>query len=122
MAFRTQGINVKLSDSSGTVLMDLMLARGFRARMKGLLGTNSLPENLGLLLDGRQVHTIGMRYPIDVVYLASDGTVLRVREMAPWRVGPLVPKARWIVELSSGGAKRLGIREGDTLRIGEEGR
>lgn len=109
-----------LKNASGTVLAELTAAGGFVARMKGLLGTGALRNGAGLLLKGRQVHTIGMRYPIDVIYLDRGGTVLKVRGLAPWRLGPLVPRARWIVELGLGTAGRFGIREGDVLRFEEE--
>ena len=44
----------------------------------------------------RWVHTIGMRFPIDVAYVDHDGTVIKTIRMARHRVGLPVPKARWV--------------------------
>ncbi len=63
---------------------------GFLTRTRGLLGTDrSAAEEAGmaLLTPCRSIHTFGMRYPIDVAFLSSDGTVLKsVRSLAPCRV------------------------------------
>ena len=46
-----------------------------RARRRGLLGRDGI-EGALLLEPARSVHTVGMRFPIDVAFLARDGTVL----------------------------------------------
>lgn len=86
------------------------------AGMQGLLGQPGLPPATGLLLKVKQVHTIGMRFAIDTVYLAKDGRVLRVNTMVPGKLGPLVLKTRWILELAAGEAQRLSITPGTTLQ------
>ena len=57
------------------------------ARMWGLLGRRSLPWGEGLLLrPAASVHTFFMRFPIDVVFLDRELTVLGVTpELRPWR-------------------------------------
>ncbi len=87
------------------------------SRMRGLLGRPALEAGDGLLIRPCQgVHTIGMAYPIDVVHLDRDGVVLRVlRELPPWRIGPLVRRSRTVLELSAGGADA--VREGDRLAL-----
>ena len=94
----------------------LMEAKGMLAGMQGLLGQPGLPPATGLLLRTKEVHTIGMRFAIDTVYLAKDGTVLRVDTMVPGRIGPVMLKARWILELAAGEAQRLGIAPGTSLQ------
>jgi uncharacterized membrane protein (UPF0127 family) len=93
----------------------LIEAKGMLAGMQGLLGQAGLPPATGLLLRAKEVHTLGMRFTIDVVYLAKTGAVLRVDTMRPGRVGPVVLKARWVLELAAGEAARLGIAPGTTL-------
>ncbi|HLI56300.1 MAG TPA: DUF192 domain-containing protein [Actinomycetota bacterium] len=100
----------------GSRPVQLLEARGMLAGMQGLLGQSGLPPATGLLLKTKEVHTIGMRFAIDTVYLAKDGRVLRVDTMPPGRIGPVMLKARWILELAAGEAQRLGIAPGTTLQ------
>jgi uncharacterized membrane protein (UPF0127 family) len=62
-------------------------ATSLRARLLGLalLARGALPRGHALLIpDCRSVHTFGMRFPIDVVFLDWDGRALRIER----RVGP----------------------------------
>lgn len=84
-------------------------------RIRGLLGERGLPPATGVLLRAKSVHTLGMLFTIDAVYLRRDGTVLRAVTLPPGRVGPLVLRARWVLELAGGEAARLGIAPGMAL-------
>ncbi|MDD3717911.1 MAG: DUF192 domain-containing protein [Actinomycetota bacterium] len=88
-----------------------------RARNRGLLGTDSLADGCGLLIvPCRQVHTFGMRYAIDVVFVDEAWKVKRVvGGMRPGRLGALVIRARAAVELPAGKAAETGTRVGDML-------
>lgn len=97
------------------VLVEAGEAKGFAGRSVGLLGTTGLSPGRGLLIRTRQVHTMGMRFAIDVVYLTRRGRVLRVRTLKPGRLGPLVPSARWVLELGEGEAARLGMTPGTSV-------
>ena len=58
------------------------------------------------------VHMFGMRYPLDVIYLAADGTVVRiVPGLRPGRAS-LQRGAASVVEMRQGEASRLGIDVG----------
>lgn len=84
--------------------------------MVGLLGRRELPVDEGLwLAPAWSIHTWGMRFPIDVVFVDRDERVLRIVEaMVPWR---LVSRrgAHAVVELAAGRARTLGLREGCSL-------
>ena len=67
----------------------------------------------------RQVHTIGMRFPIDVAFCAPDGRVLRVATMRPGRVSRLVWRARFVVEAAAGSFEQWGVRRGSTIVVRE---
>ena len=90
------------------------------ARTRGLLGRDGLARDEGLLLrPARAVHTWFMRFPIDVVFLAKDGTVLTVREhVQPWRTAA-AQGARSVLELAAGESARRGIAVGDRLALSE---
>ena len=64
------------------------VARSFRARLKGLIGRQSLPPGRGLLiLKCNAIHTFFMRFPIDATfYDREDRVVKTVRNIRPWRL------------------------------------
>lgn len=97
------------------VAVEVWEAKGFLERSHGLLDAPEVGAGRGLLLRTRQVHTLGMTFPIDTVYLASNGTVLKTKTLKPWRIGPLVLRARWIIEMDAGEAARRGITPGTRL-------
>lgn len=95
-------------------------ARGFRRRLMGLMFQPSLPEGGGLLLEPESsIHTFFMRFPIDVLYLSREGTVLRaVPAMPPYRLGPLITRGcHTVLELPPGTLAATGTQVGDHLTI-----
>ena len=98
-----------------SVDIEATILEGVAARMRGLIGRPAPAESSGVLLRGKQVHTLGMRYPIDVLHIAGDGTILSVSNLRPWRLSAIRMKARWILELRSGEAERLGIPPGSVV-------
>ena len=87
-------------------------ATGILRGMKGLLGQSDLAPGSGLLVKSKQVHTLGMAFAIDAVYLGPGLSILRIKALPPGRLGPLVLRAKWVLELAGGEAARLGLREG----------
>jgi uncharacterized membrane protein (UPF0127 family) len=92
-----------------------------RARRRGLLGRNGIDGAL-VLQPCRQVHTIGMRFVIDVAFCARDGRVLRVMTMRPGRVSRVVWRARFVVEAAAGSFEQWGVRRGSTVVVRESAR
>lgn len=86
--------------------------------MRGLLGRAGLEPGGGMLIDSApSVHMFFMRFPIDVVFLARDRTVVGVKHrLAPWRVAG-ARRAVAALELPSGRAAEVGIEVGDRLVI-----
>ncbi len=97
----------------------LHLAHTRWTRLKGLLGTRSLEPGDGLWLKPcNQVHMIGMRYAIDVVFLDDDRRVVRtIADLAPGRISPKVKLATSVLELPAGTGARLGLSEGTQIEI-----
>ena len=65
------------------------------------------------------VHTVGMRFPIDVAFLSSDLTVLRVTRLKPWRMARGGRAACSAVETEAGALGRWGVQVGDQLEVHE---
>jgi uncharacterized protein len=88
------------------------------SRMRGLLGRGGLEQGEGLLLKPcGSVHTLFMRFPIDVVFLDRELSVLAVRpEVRPWRTAG-TRGAKVALELAAGEAARIGIAAGMRLRL-----
>lgn len=80
------------------------LACSFRTRCIGLLRQTCIPEHEGLLLvPGGTVHTLGMRFDIDVVFLNRQMRVLGLAErVAPWRIVTAPKETARVLELAAG--------------------
>ena len=75
-----------------------------------------------MLVPCRQVHTFGMRVPIDVVWCDRRGKVLRMATLRPGRVSRPVVRARFVLEAAAGAADAWGLQPGDVVTIEERGR
>jgi hypothetical protein len=102
----------------GEVLASLEVARSRRDRMQGLLGRDGI-EGALLIEPARSVHTVGMRFPVDVAFLDADLHVLKVVRMARHRVARPVLRARSVLEAEAGAFGRWELRPGDRLEVKE---
>lgn len=100
----------------GRAVATVEVARTRRARRRGLLGRDGIDGAL-LLTPARSVHTVSMRFAIDVAHLATDGTVVRTTRMAPNRLGATVWRARSVVEAEAGSFDRWGLRPGSVVEV-----
>lgn len=102
----------------GRQRLQVMLATTPLARMRGLLARPPLERGQALYISPcNMVHTVGMGYPIDVVFLRRDGLVLKVApRVAPRRMrGHL--RAASVLELAAGEAARCGIAPGVVIPV-----
>jgi uncharacterized protein len=102
----------------GEVLATAECARTRRERSRGLLGRDGF-EGALLFRKCRQVHTIGMRFAIDVAFCTADGTVIRTSTLRPWRFSPLVWRSKLVIEAEAGAFERWNLRPGDRIEIKE---
>jgi uncharacterized membrane protein (UPF0127 family) len=102
----------------GEVLASLEVADDWRARSRGLLGRRGIDGAI-LLRPARGVHTMGMKFPIDVAYLDGDLRVIRTVAMSRWRLGRPVLRARAVLETERGVFREWELRPGDQLEIKE---
>lgn len=109
--------------TTGTVIGEKVeLADTFLKRLRGLLGRAGLEPGEGLVIAPcSSIHSIGMRFSFDAVFLDSEKKVIRIAQrIPPNRLGPVVPKARYTVELPAGTVEKTGIEVGHTLHWSPE--
>ena len=92
-------------------------ADSFIRRLVGLLGRSALADDEGLWIEPcRGIHTVGMRFPIDVVFLNGGLQVVAVRErVVPWRATRFVRASCSALELPVGAVRRATVRIGDQM-------
>ena len=100
----------------GEVLASLEVADTFGQRFKGLLGREGTPGAL-LIRPARSVHTLGMRFPIDVAFCSRDLEVLDIVVMNRHRIGRPRLRAHCVIEAEHGAFERWQLRKGDRLEI-----
>lgn len=108
---------MRLSNANQVIVPRVELASTAWRRMKGLLGRESLPEGEGLLLRPcNSIHTFGMRFAIDVVFLDRElGVVAVSRNLRPGRMAWGGACARQALEVGAGWLELPQL--GDRLRL-----
>ena len=94
-------------------------ADNFLTRLIGLLKRTHLgPVEALWLMPSRGIHTIGMKFPIDVVFLNKKHTVVGLMaDLAPFRISPVHFSGYSVLELPSGTIKKSRTEIGDQFEI-----
>jgi uncharacterized protein len=94
-------------------------ADNFLTRLVGLLKrTNLGPEEALWLIPSKGIHTIGMKFPIDVVFLDKSNLVLGiVSGLVPYRISGVRLRGYSVLELPKGTLKKSRTEVGDQLEI-----
>ncbi|HHV92951.1 MAG TPA: DUF192 domain-containing protein [Firmicutes bacterium] len=109
-----------INETRGVVLgRQIEVAATFWARAKGLLGRRGLEEGGGLLLyPCSAIHSFGMRFEFDALYLDRHYRVVHVVDrMPPNRLGRSVWRVFAVLELPAGTAAATGTAVGDQLAV-----
>lgn len=103
------------------VATEALLADSYITRLVGLLGKTRRWAQLGRglwIVPSRGVHTIGMLFPIDLIFLGKDKEVVYVEEyVRPFRISKVLLKATSVLELPPHTIYRSGTKIGDQLEI-----
>jgi uncharacterized membrane protein (UPF0127 family) len=94
-------------------------ADSFLTRLVGLLKRSNIgPEEALWLMPSKGIHTIGMKFPIDVLFLNRSNRVVNlVHAMLPYRVSSINFTSYSVVELPSGTIRKSQTEVGDQLEI-----
>lgn len=102
----------------GDVLASLKVASSRADRRRGLLGLDGF-EGALLIERTRSVHSIGMRFPLDVAFCDEDLVVLHTRRLPRHRVLLPVLLARQVIEAEAGRFAHWDLAAGDRLEVRE---
>lgn len=102
--------------SNARVLASAEVATTARERRTGLIGRRDLDGAL-VIPNCRWIHTVGVKFPIDVAFLDDEGAVLKTVTMGRFRVGAPVSRAHTVIEARHGAFDRWGLRVGDVVEI-----
>jgi uncharacterized membrane protein (UPF0127 family) len=69
-----------------------------------------------VLVGEKSIHTLFMKFPIDVVYLDKNNQAVRIDvNMIPYRLGPFIAKSVYVVEVPVGTIVATATQVGDQL-------
>lgn len=109
---------VRNASKSATLGDNIAIANTSELRRRGLLKHTHLAPGEGLwIAPTESVHSFGMKFAIDVLYLNKAKKVVKVREnMVPGRIS-LCLTAHSVLELPAGTAAQTGTTKGDQLEF-----
>jgi uncharacterized membrane protein (UPF0127 family) len=108
-----------VNESTSAPIADRVeLAASRSDRRRGLLGRSQFEPGAALVIvPCFAIHTIGMRYPIDVVFVNRQGVAVRILcGLSPWRLAAAAG-ARAAIELPAGTVARTDLRTGDRVSL-----
>ncbi len=100
-------------------LENVEIADNIVATSIGLIGRKSFGDKNGLLIkNANGIHTFGVFFPIDVVFLDKTFKILKlVENLKPFRFSPIVWRAKHVLELPAGAIKNLDLSVDDTIDL-----
>jgi uncharacterized membrane protein (UPF0127 family) len=103
------------------VATEATVADSYVRRLVGLLGKTKRWARFGCglwIIPSRGVHTIGMLFPIDLIFLSKEKEVVHVEEFVrPFRISKVSLKAASVLEVPAHTIYRTGTKVGDLLEI-----
>ncbi|WP_198852198.1 DUF192 domain-containing protein [Alicyclobacillus sp. SO9] len=101
------------------MLDSVQVANSHWLKFRGLMLKSELGAGEGMLFPGTNaIHCFFMRIPIDLVFMDSEGVVVRVIEsIKPWRIAPIVKNAVQVLECKSGTVRSFNIKKGNQLVV-----
>ncbi len=106
----------------GTCLAEnVRIARTHWSRLRGLVGTDRSafrPGQALWIVPCRGVHTLAMRFPLDLIYLDQFNTVISLQQdIQAWRFAAIHLRASSVLELPTGTIRESGTAMGDKIEI-----
>ena len=108
-----------INERTGEIVASTVeVARTRTERRRGLLGRASLAPDAALVLTPcNAVHTFGMRFAIDVLFVNSRGRIRKITRGLPPRRIAIAPSASTTIELAAGWLQSVGVAVGDRVYL-----
>lgn len=105
------------STRNSLIADDVKVAENFFSRSIGLLSKKSLSQGEGLVIKPCcSVHTFFMKFSIDVLFVGGNGNIIALYEnVKPYRILPIHPTSRYVIELPAGQISDKKIEKGDIV-------
>jgi uncharacterized membrane protein (UPF0127 family) len=100
--------------SDGRVLASANIADTAQAKRRGLIGQTDMQTAL-VITPCRWIHTVGMRFALDIAYLDANGIVVKVQRVNKHRIPLPDFSARTVIEAKAGSFERWGLQLGATI-------
>ncbi len=106
-------------NSTKEIASNLIIADNILSRIKGLLGKKAMPDGEALLIKPcKGIHTFGMQFPIDVVFLDKRNRVVAMaKNVEPNRMTRVFFTAASVLELPAGTIDMTSTKIGDDVEI-----
>jgi len=116
-----RGESMQLVNSSNGIVLasHVEVAKSFIKRLKGLIGRRGLEKGEALiLLPCNCIHTCFMSFPIDILFIDREMSVLHIMEnIKPFRFSPIITRSYLVAELPAGSLADTGTSPGDSLQF-----
>ena len=93
-------------------------AKSLFGKAIGLMFKKELKKDESLLIElslGSSIHSFFMRFPIDLIFLDENFTVVEIANLKPWKLYTPKKKVKWVLEVNEGVIKEKDIEIGDRL-------
>jgi hypothetical protein len=121
---RSPGQRIEIGIGGETFQVEV--ARTEEERQQGLMHRKSLGAREGMIFifpeDRRLAFWMkNTLVPLDIAFLNRAGQILQIEPMEPLSTRPIESRrlARWALEVPRGTFAKLGVKEGDTVRLPE---
>ena len=102
--------------------LDVSLAEDEYSRANGLMKTESMPQDSGMLFrwseaDPRSFWMKDTSIPLDIAFIASDGSIINIEKMQPFSLKSVLSAApaSCALEVNSGWFEKHGVKPGDIV-------
>lgn len=114
-----QKVKICNSSKNKLILAEAEVADTFFQRFRGLLGKKYLQPESGLIIAPcNSVHTIGMKFPIDVIFVDKENKICYImRNMKKGKISPIISRAKMVIEFNAGMADRLQLEINDEIQL-----
>ncbi|SHH96974.1 DUF192 domain-containing protein [Clostridium grantii] len=112
-------MQIKNKTKNLIVSKEVIIAKNFYSRLKGLLGKENLPENQCLIIyPCKSIHTFFMKFPIDAVFIDKNYKVLKIlKNIKPGKTSSYVKKSWAVIEMPVNTLVESKISTGDELLL-----